>query len=83
VPLLFPARVHLTLADGRVATEEVDLPVGCFASATALEALREKVRSESRPTLGENGAALLFERGLGLGEGTLGDFVDVARSLRT
>lgn len=67
VALAFPARVRVVLEDGRAATEQVDVPVGCFASHAVLEALRGKVLSETTPTLGERGAQHLLERGLELG----------------
>lgn len=79
VALVFPARVHVTLCDGRVLTEEVDLPVGSVASPTVLDALREKVLGEVAPTRGERGAAQLLERGLSLGEGGLTPFVEAVR----
>ena len=83
VPLLFPARVRLTLKDGRTDTERVDLPVGCFASPTMLDALRGKVISETSPSLGGGGAARLFEQGLRLGDGPLDDLLAVVRTAPT
>lgn len=78
VPLFFPARVTLTLTDGRHETAELDLPVGSFAAPRAAEELEAKFRRELGATVGPMRAGVAWEAGRALPETPLARFVELS-----
>ncbi len=74
-PLYFPNRVTIRFTDGTTETEQVDLPAGSFAAASAELALEKKFVQELRPFLGSEGARQAFDAGLTLEQHPLSKFV--------
>ena len=75
VPLAFPSRVTIELADGRRAVEQIDVPVGSFYSADAPRELERKFLRETSPALGEDAARAALLAGLSVEQHDLGKLV--------
>jgi len=69
VPLYFPNRVTVELADGSTESARVDLPPGSFCSADMPQAVRAKFLRETEASLGRRGSERAYQAGLVLGQG--------------
>lgn len=75
IALPFPSRVTLERDDGRIAVEEIDVPVGALSEPGVEHELERKMVRETCAALGEPRARAAFAAGLRLEEQSLEDFV--------
>jgi 2-methylcitrate dehydratase PrpD len=80
VPLYFPNRVTIELADGKKDTARVDLPVGSFAAPGVERELRAMFLRECSPALGVEGAEAALSAGLELESRPPGEFARLCTS---
>ena len=77
IPLHFPNRVTVELADGSRRSERVDLPVGSLCSPAMAAELEQKFLREAGATVGRERARAGFTAGMALAPGDLGSFLEL------